>query len=117
MWLRAVDENRVSPIPHPELAIYPLHEIPSYNEDLDGAAIPHAVSEFREAVRAADGLIIGCPEYNHGMSGLLKNALDWLSRPHGKSVLIAKPVLTFTASPAFTGGVNRPWFRRHLQAS
>jgi chromate reductase len=40
------------------------------------------------------------------MSGVLKNALDWLSRPHGKSVLKAKPILTFTASPAFTGGVR-----------
>ncbi|MCY1295984.1 hypothetical protein D9M70_453500 [compost metagenome] len=40
------------------------------------------------------------------MSGVLKNALDWISRPHGKSNLIGKPVLTFTASPAFTGGVR-----------
>jgi chromate reductase len=46
------------------------------------------------------------PEYNHGMSGVLKNALDWASRPHGRSVLKSKPVLTMTASPAFTGGVR-----------
>lgn len=88
------------------LTVYPLNEIPPYNEDLDGTATPRAVFELREAVLAADGLVIGCPEYNHGMSGVLKNALDWLSRPHGKSVLLMKPVLTFTASPAFTGGVR-----------
>ncbi|WP_253075555.1 NAD(P)H-dependent oxidoreductase [Bradyrhizobium sp. 187] len=46
------------------------------------------------------------PEYNHGMSGVLKNGLDWASRPYGRSVLRGKPVLTMTASPAFTGGVR-----------
>jgi chromate reductase len=46
------------------------------------------------------------PEYNHGMSGVLKNALDWASRPYGRSALKGKPVLTMTASPAFTGGVR-----------
>ncbi|MGV0319293.1 MULTISPECIES: NADPH-dependent FMN reductase [Pseudomonas] len=88
------------------LALFRLHEIPPYNEDLEGAATPAAVLELRQSVNAADGVVIGSPEYNHGMSGVLKNALDWLSRPHGKSVLAAKPVLTFTASPAFTGGVR-----------
>jgi len=47
------------------------------------------------------------PEYNHGMSGVLKNALDWASRPYGCSVLRSKPVLDITTSPAFTGGVPR----------
>ena len=61
---------------------------------------------LRAAVAAADGVLIGSPEYNHGMSGVLKNALDWLSRPHGKSVLRGCPILSFTASPAFTGGVR-----------
>ena len=46
------------------------------------------------------------PEYNRGMSGVLKNGLDWASRPYGRSVLRGKPVLTMTASPAFTGGVR-----------
>ena len=46
------------------------------------------------------------PEYNHGMSGVLKNAVDWASRPFRRSVLKGKPVLTMTASPAFTGGVR-----------
>lgn len=88
------------------LTLYRLHNLPSYNEDQDGPSAPDAVLELREAVVAANGIVIGCPEYNHGISGVLKNALDWLSRPHGKSVLKAKPILTFTASPAFTGGVR-----------
>lgn len=88
------------------LTLHELHEVPPYNEDLDGSAPPAAVLALREAVRHADAVLIGSPEYNHGMSGVLKNALDWISRPHGKSSLSGKPVLTFTASPAFTGGVR-----------
>lgn len=88
------------------LDLHELHDVPPYNEDLDGEMAPEAVRALREAVRLADAVLIGSPEYNHGMSGVLKNALDWISRPHGKSSLTGKPVLTFTASPAFTGGVR-----------
>lgn len=88
------------------LHVHPLHEVGPYNEDWDGDNAPLAVRQLRRAVFEADGLVLGSPEYNHGMSGVLKNALDWLSRPHGQSVLMGKPVLTFTASPAFTGGVR-----------
>jgi len=51
-------------------------------------------------------VIIASPEYNYGMSGVLKNALDWASRPYGKAKLTGKPVLTVTVSPASTGGVR-----------
>jgi chromate reductase, NAD(P)H dehydrogenase (quinone) len=61
---------------------------------------------LRSAIETSDGVIMISPEYNHGMSGVLKNALDWTSRPFGRSVLRGKPVLTMTASPAFTGGVR-----------
>lgn len=88
------------------LHVHGLGNIPPYNEDCDGANAPLEVLALREAVARADGVLIGSPEYNHGMSGVLKNALDWLSRPHGQSVLSGCAVLTFTASPAFTGGVR-----------
>ena len=61
---------------------------------------------LRAAVAEADGLVIVSPEFNYGMPGVLKNALDWASRPYGAAPLIGKPVLTMTASPAFTGGVR-----------
>lgn len=89
-----------------ELHLYGLQNIPLYNEDIDGDNSPEQVTSLRQALYNADALIIGSPEYNHGVSGVLKNALDWLSRPHGKSNLTGKPTLTFTASPAFTGGVR-----------
>ncbi|QXI31571.1 NAD(P)H-dependent oxidoreductase [Pseudomonas vanderleydeniana] len=89
-----------------QLELYELASIPLYNEDCEGDHTPLAVLALREAVARAEGVLIGSPEYNHGMSGVLKNALDWLSRPHGQSVLRGRAVLTFTASPAFTGGVR-----------
>jgi chromate reductase len=88
------------------LEISPLHDIPLYNQDIDVEPWPEAVTAFRDAIAAADGVVISSPEYNYGMSGVLKNALDWASRPYGKSRLTGKPVLTITASPASTGGVR-----------
>ena len=88
------------------LDIFPLHAIPLYNEDDDAAHAPESVRALRSAIEACDGVIMISPEYNHGMSGVLKNALDWASRPYGRSALRGKPVLTMTASPAFTGGVR-----------
>jgi chromate reductase len=81
-------------------------QLPLYNEDEDGPAVPAAVPSLRQAIADSDGVVIVTPEYNHGMSGVLKNALDWASRPFGKSVLIDKPVLVISVSPAFTGGVR-----------
>ena len=88
------------------LNIFPLHGLPLYNEDDDAEHAPEPVRDLRSAIEASDGVIMISPEYNHGMSGVLNNALDWASRPHGLSVLRKKPVLTMTASPAFTGGAR-----------
>jgi chromate reductase len=92
--------------PRAALDIFPLHGLPLYNEDDDAEHAPESVRALRSAIDAADGVIVISPEYNHGMSGVLKNALDWASRPYGRSALRNKPVLTMTASPAFTGGVR-----------
>jgi chromate reductase, NAD(P)H dehydrogenase (quinone) len=89
-----------------ELDIFPLHAIPLYNEDDDAGHAPESVRALRSAIEASDGVIMISPEYNHGISGVLKNALDWASRPFGRSALKSKPVLTMTTSPAFTGGVR-----------
>jgi chromate reductase len=86
--------------------------LPLYSEDDDGVATPEDVRDFRQAIGACDGLVIVTPEYNHGIPGVLKNALDWASRPFGSSVLIGKPVLVMSVSPAFTGGV-----RAHAQVN
>jgi chromate reductase len=82
-------------------------QLPLYNEDEDRADdAPDSVRLFRNAIGVSDGVVIVTPEYNHGIPGVLKNALDWASRPFGKSCLINKPVLVISVSPAFTGGVR-----------
>lgn len=92
--------------PKVALDIFSLHGLPLYNEDEDGEHAPESVRALRSAIETSHGVIMASPEYNHGMSGVLKNGLDWASRPYGRSVLKGKPVLTITASPAFTGGVR-----------
>jgi chromate reductase len=92
--------------PKAALSIFALHGIPLYNEDDDGEHAPESIRALRLAIETSDGVIMISPEYNHGMSGVLKNALDWASRPYGRSALRGKPVLTMTTSPAFTGGVR-----------
>jgi len=86
--------------------LLPLDDVPLYNQDLDTGTPPDAVADLRQRIAAADGLVIATPEYNYGMPGVLKNALDWASRPYGQSKLTGKPALTLSSSPAFTGGVR-----------
>jgi chromate reductase, NAD(P)H dehydrogenase (quinone) len=81
-------------------------ELPLYNQDQDGTNAPDTVRQLRTAIAESDGAVIVTPEYNHGIPGVLKNALDWASRPCGKSVL------AISVSPAFTGGV-----RAHAQVN
>jgi chromate reductase len=91
--------------------------LPHFNQDLFVEPLPAAVAEFRAQIAAADGLLISSPEYNHGMPGVLKNALDWASRPHNASPLKHKPALVITSSPAFTGGVRAQYQIRETLVS
>ena len=86
-----------------EIEIHDIGEIPLFNEDVEAAGAPPAVEAFREAIRRADALLIATPEYNHGVPGVLKNAVDWASRPPRRSVLAGKPAAVFGASPGATG--------------
>ena len=89
-----------------DIRLHTIADIPLYNEDNDGKNSPDTVVRLRDAVRGAAGVILATPEYNHGMSGVLKNALDWLSRPHFGAALVGKPVVNITSSVAFIGGVR-----------
>jgi len=83
-----------------------LHDVPPYNADLDGHALPDGVRRLKQAVAEADGLVVCSPEYNYGMPGVLKNAIDWVSRPAFASPLKGKPALIVTTSPGMFGGVR-----------
>lgn len=82
-----------------------LREIPPYDSDVEAAGAPVAVEELREAIREADAVLVATPEYNHSIPGQLKNALDWVSRPAGKSALAGKPAAAIGASTGMFGAV------------
>jgi chromate reductase, NAD(P)H dehydrogenase (quinone) len=69
-----------------------IREIPLYDADLEARAFPAAVMELSARVNAADALLIATPEYNFSIPGVLKNTIDWLSRPPLDAVLVRKPV-------------------------
>lgn len=80
--------------------------LPLYNQDEDGAATPASVAQARAQIGVSDALLIVTPEFNHGLPGVLKNALDWLSRPAFSSTILGKPVIFATHSPGALGGVR-----------
>ena len=82
-----------------------LREIPPYDADAEAAGVPAVVEELREAIREADAVLVATPEYNHSIPGVLKNALDWASRPAGKSALHGKPAAVIGASTGMFGAV------------
>ena len=84
--------------------ISPSLDLPLYNQDLDGKDPPAAWTEFRDTVRAVDGILFGSPEYNRSMTGTLKNAIDVGSRPYGHSAWDGKPCAVISVSPGATGG-------------
>ena len=88
------------------MTLFGLEQIPLFSADLEGEHLPPPVRALQEAIRSSDGLVLCSPEYNYGMSGVLKNAIDWASRPSLNSPLRNKPTLIMTAAPAATGGVR-----------
>lgn len=89
-----------------------LRDVPPYDEDIELEATPAVVEELRQAVRDADAVLIATPEYNHSIPGQLKNALDWVSRPAGKSALNGKPAAAIGASTGMFGAV---WAQAELR--
>lgn len=80
-----------------------IGDLPHYNADIDVEGGPPSAVSWRSAVRDADALLIATPEYNFGPSGVLKNAIDWASRPPATSVLHGKPVALMGASTGMSG--------------
>jgi chromate reductase len=85
------------------LEIYDLSAVPLYNGDVEAAGDPPGVAGLKQSVEAADGVLFATPEYNHGVPGVMKNAVDWASRPPGRAALGRKPVGIIGASPGMTG--------------
>ena len=82
-----------------------LGELPFYNEDIDNEDVAESVTALREAAADADAALVVTPEYNGSIPGVLKNAIDWLSRPYGDSALKDKPLAVVGAALGQYGGV------------
>jgi chromate reductase len=96
-----------------EMTLLPLDGIPLYNQDLDGPGLPDAVRAFKAAVDSSDGVVMCSPEYNFGMPGVLKNAIDWASRPPDQP-FAGKPVALMGASAGMFGSGRAQY---HLRQS
>ena len=116
------------------LEVHSIRGVPLYDADMEDAdGIPASVTALKEALAGADGLVLATPEYNSGIPGVLKNAIDWMSRPPADSarVFSGKPVALIGASPGGFGTIlaqdawlgvlrllgTRPWFGQKLLVS
>ncbi|AUH32095.1 NADPH-dependent FMN reductase [Paracoccus tegillarcae] len=109
-----------------------IDEVPLYNADEEEAnGLPAAVETLQAQLQAADGLLLVTPEYNNGIPGVFKNAIDWMSRGPGLKMFVGKPVAVIGASPSGFGTLlaqtqwlpvlrtlkTRPWFEGRMTVS
>ena len=89
-----------------DINIYDLRPIPLYDQDFEGEKRPEPVKALLSAIADSDGLVLCAPEFNHSIPGVLKNALDWASRPAFTSVMAYKPVAIMATSRGALGGAR-----------
>ncbi len=94
-----------------EFTVFDIARLPFYSQDIENEP-PASVAELRELASASDAVLIVTPEYNRSIPGVLKNALDWGSRPPGQSVWARKPTAIMGAT---TGGVGTFGAQQHLR--
>jgi len=105
-WSRRIGNELIALAPATlKLQPVPIGELPLYNFDLETDTPPAAWTAYRQQIAASDGLLFVTPEYNRGMTGALKNAIDVASRPYGKNVYNGKPAAIVTLSTGPLGGV------------
>lgn len=103
LLLRSAIERAPEGLTFEEVAI---RDFPPYDDDLAAEAFPEAVTAAKQQIQAADGLLLVTPEYNFGVPGVLKNAVDWLSRPYTDQTLRGKPTGVIGASTGWAGTVR-----------
>jgi chromate reductase len=94
-----------------EIEVFDLEGIPPFNQDLENGP-PRRIRDFKASIKAADALLIASPEYNYSVSGVLKNAIDWASRPYGDNAFEGKPVAVMSASIGMLGGARAQYHLR-----
>ncbi len=96
-----------------KLELFDLEGIPPYNMDMENR-MPERVKEFKAKIRAADAILIATPEHNYSVPGVLKNAIDWASRPYGDNSFEGKPVGIMSASTGMLGGARAQYHLRQM---
>jgi chromate reductase, NAD(P)H dehydrogenase (quinone) len=91
--------------PEAKIEVFELDGIPGFNQDEERHP-PQKVVELKQRIRSADALLLATPEYNYGVPGVLKNAIDWASRPYGDNAWDGKPVAIMSAAMSMGGGVR-----------
>jgi chromate reductase len=94
-----------------EIEIFDLEGIPLFNQDFERNP-PEKVRDFKSRIKAADAILIASPEYNYSVSGVLKNAIDWASRPYDDNAFEDKPVAVMSASIGMLGGARAQYHLR-----
>ena len=94
-----------------EIENFDLERIPPFNQDMEDRP-PEIVKELKAKVRAADAILIATPEYNYSIPGVLKNAIDWASRPYGDNAFEGKPVAVMGASGGMLGSARAQYHLR-----
>lgn len=94
-----------------KITVADISNLPMYNQDLE-SSYPEALTNLKNQIRTADGILIATPEFNRSIPGALKNMLDWTSRPYGETAWSGKPVATMGASP---GNISTALAQSHLK--
>jgi chromate reductase, NAD(P)H dehydrogenase (quinone) len=95
------------------LEIFDIDGIPAFNQDVE-KDMPNKVKDFKSKIREADAILIATPEYNYSVPGVLKNAIDWASRPYGDNPFDGKPVAIMSASIGMLGGARAQYHLRQM---
>ena len=96
-----------------KIEIFEIGAIPLYNEDVKAQGFPPVVADLRAKIKAADGLLLATPEYNYSTSGVLKNVIDWVSRPP-EHPFDGKPIALMGASAGALGTARAQYHLRHM---
>ena len=96
-----------------KIDVFELDGFPAFNQDEEKSA-PQIVTDFKHKIRAADAILIATPEYNYSVPGVLKNAIDWASRPYGDSAWKGKPVAVMGASGGTLGTARAQYHLRQM---
>ncbi len=98
---------------HVTLETVDISSFPLFNQDEENNP-PEVIRQFKEKIRAADAILFATPEYNYSVPGVLKNAIDWASRPSGENAWEGKPVAIMSASLGMIGGARAQYHLRQM---